>query len=135
MSSKYDRAAQRHFITSDDVRAASLRGETAITVCENSTVTDEARELAMKLGLLLDVSGQARPPLSAARTGATPPATAARATAGAAMPALPEDAGRRVADAIAAVLDELKLGGRAAQLAPVLTRRVFASLDRAAKGG
>ena len=131
MSSKYDRGAVRHFITSDDVHAASLRGETNIAVRDNSTVTDEARELAMKLGLHIDVPGQARTaPLASAMSR---PTTGAGANAGAAMPALPEDTGRRVADAIAAVLGELKLGERAPQLAPVLTRRVFAGLTKAAE--
>lgn len=124
MSSRYDRMAPRHFITSDDIRAASMRSEACIHVSDNSTVTDEARELAMKLGLRLDVPGQARPSPAAARSGPAQPA------AGAAMQALPEDTGRRVADAIAAVLGELKLGERAATLVPVLTRRVFAGLAK-----
>lgn len=124
MSSRYDRTAQRHFITSDDVRAASLRGETAIAVRDNSTVTDEAREIAMKLGLRLDAPGQARPAPPVARTGTAPPTVVASAT---------EDTARRVADAIAAVLAELKLGARAEQLAPMLTRRVFAGLAKGAE--
>ncbi len=135
MSSRFDQVARRHFITTDDIRTASLRGDAALAVPDNSTVTDEARELAMRLGLRLDVPGQMRPAAPAPRTttSAVSASAVAGAPAGAAMKTLPEDTSHRVADAIASVLGDLKLGERAAQLAPVLTRRVFAGLAKAAE--
>lgn len=142
MTSRFDRIAQRDFVTSDDIRAVSLRGETALAPRENSTVTDEARELAMKLGVRLDVPGHA-PAAQATSSPATRPSSpgpsasqdsvSARAPASVAMQTLSEDTGRRVAEAIAAVLSELKLGERAAAIAPVLTRRVIADLAKSAE--
>lgn len=129
MNSRYDRIASRNFVTSEDIRAAQARGDGHLAVRENSTVTDEARELAMKLGIRLDIPGASAPSSRAAQPAQAPQA----APAAPAMGTLPEDTGRRVADAIAAVLAELNLGARAAALAPILTRRVFAGLAKAAE--
>lgn len=120
MSSRYDRIASRKFITSDDLRAAQARGADRLEVQENYTVTDEARELAMKFGIRLDAPAAARAPATPSSTPAT-------------VKVPPGDMGDRVADAIVAVLSELGLGVRAAALTPVLTRRVFAGLAKAAE--
>jgi hypothetical protein len=120
MSSRYDRIAPRTFITGDDLRAVQARGENRLEVRENSTVTDEARELAMKFGIRLDAPAVA---------GATGSPTSMRPT----ISTRPEDMGRKIADAIAEVLSELDLGVRAAALTPVVTRRVFAGLAKAAE--
>jgi hypothetical protein len=147
MSSRYDRIAPRYFVTSDDIRSAHERGDAQFAIRDNCTVTDEARELAMKLGVRLDAPGAAGAQAakaalhasssvsSGAPASAAVPASPRTATAAAApaMRTLPEDTARRVADAIAAVLAELQLGARAASLAPVLTRRVFAGLARNAQ--
>lgn len=130
MNSRYDRVAQRHFITSDDIRAASLRGESALAVRDNITVTDEAREIATKLGIQLAMPSRLGPATVAP---ARSVASVAGANGGAPVQVPPKDTVRRVADAIAAVLDELKLGDRAAALAPVLTRRVLAGFSTAAE--
>lgn len=128
MTSRYDRIAPRNFITSEDVFAAQSRGEAQVAVRENSTVTDEAREVAMKLGIRLELPGMA----ASISTSAKKVTTASTAVSATAKPPL-EDADRKVADAIAAVLAELDLGERAATLAPILTRRVFAGLAKAAE--
>jgi hypothetical protein len=83
-------------------------------------VTDEARELAMKFGIRLDAPGRGT------RAG-DPVFHACHGESAAGRH------GDRVADAIVAVLSELGLGVRAAALTPVLTRRVFAGLAKAAE--
>lgn len=133
MNSRYDRATLRHFITSDDIRTASLRGDTVIAVRDNYTVTDEGRELALKLGLSLDMPGQAHVAAPTASDGQSGMALRQSTVAPAALKTLPDDTACRVAEAISAVLGELKLEECAASIAPVLTRRVFASLAKAAE--
>lgn len=128
MSSRYDRIAPRNFITREDILAAQSRGDAQVVVRENSTVTDEAREVAMKLGIRLDLPGA----LASNSSSAKRVTTATTAVSATAKPPL-EDADRKVADAIAAVLAELDLGERAATLAPILTRRVFAGLAKVAE--
>lgn len=135
MTSRYDRIAPRHFITAEDIRGAQTRGEAQLAVRDNSTITDEARELAMKFGIRLDVPGApARTPSAApAAAPSRPPIPAPASSPAVQAKTQSEDSGLRVADAIAAVLAELNLGARAASLAPVLTRRVYAGLAKAAE--
>lgn len=126
MTSRYDRIAPRHFITAGDIRTAQVRGDAQLSVHENSTITDEARELAMKLGIRLHLP-------DAPAASPVPSLKPAPASTASVMKTPPEDTGSKVADAISAVLAELNLGARAATLAPVLTRRVFAGLAKSAE--
>ena len=136
MSSRYDQSSLRRFVTSEEILAPSLRGDTTLVVRDNSTVTDEARELAMKLGMYLEDSSQIRATAASAQVSVTPERAAGSSKVPLSdMRTLPEDTARRVADAIAAVLSELKLSGCASSIAPVITRRVFAGLAKAAEKG
>lgn len=129
MPSRLEPILQRRFITSDDVRAAAARGDGSLVVQENCTVTDEARELALKHSLRL-VEERASVVTRAPVTSTAPPSRPAENPVPA-HPALPEDLAARVAQAVAAVLQELQLGDRAASLQPIVVRRVFAGLNAA----
>lgn len=125
MSGRDDMRQPRQFVTSDDVRSAAARNESHIVLPQNCTVTDEARELALKFSIRLDDAGAARPgPVAASPAprpkDAPPPA--------ADQPTLPEDTNRRVVEAVTQVLDGLNLGERKAALLPTIVRRVFAGL-------
>ena len=109
MHSPLESIAKRHFVTAEDVRSAHSQGVCDMRVPAMSTVTEEARELAMKLSVSLSTQAEAQESV-------LPLAIASN------------DLGTRVADAIAAVVDEMQLGDRAAALVPILTRRVFARL-------
>ncbi len=145
-SARYERIMKRRFITSDDIRAAASRGESALALPENSTVTEEARELALKLSIRLGDGGPGKPaPAPTARAaqavGRESPGPISGLLDGARLqPAAPGsgpalgagslsgDAGARISEAIAAVLQEMNLGSRAAAILPVVTRRVYAGL-------
>lgn len=125
MSSRLDRILPRRFVTSDDIRAAASRNEGHVTLPQNCTVTDEARELALKLSIRLDGPGMAKRAVAA-----TPPAARANDVAPASARAVaPEDANRRVVEAVTQVLEGLNLGERKAALLPMIVRRVLAGLE------
>ena len=147
-SARYDRIMKRRFITSDDIRAAASRRESALALPENSTVTEEARELALKLSIRLGDggSGNLAAPAPAARAAqaavpANPGPIASVLDGVRPKPAAPgsgptrntgslsDDAGARISDAIVAVLKEMNLEQRAAAILPVVTRRVYAGLS------
>jgi hypothetical protein len=118
--------AQRRFITSDDVRAAVARNENHITLPQNCTVTDEARELALKFAIRLDDANAARPAAPVASAPAQPRNDAPAPDA--VQQTWPEDTNRRVVEAVSQVLEGLDLGERKAVLLPTIIRRVFAGL-------
>jgi len=126
MSNWQDRRSQRQFITSDDVRSAASRNESQITIPQNCTVTDEARELALKFSIRLDDGARTqRAPASRPeeKRSSTSPSPAA------VHPTLPDDTNRRVVEAVTQVLDGLNVGDRKAVLLPTIVRRVFAGLQ------
>lgn len=120
-SARYERIMKRRFITSDDIRAAASRGESALALPENSTVTEEARELALKLSIRLGDGGPGKPPAPTARAaqavgrespgpisglldGARPQPAAPGSGPALGAGSLSGDAGARISEAIAAVL-------------------------------
>lgn len=125
MSSRVDGGVPRHFITSDDVRSAASRNQSHMTLPQNCTVTDEARELALKFSIRLDDAGAVKrspaegPP-------AQRPNGAAAVAAGRQTSA--DDTSGRVVEAVTQVLEELKLGERKAALLPIIVRQVIAGL-------
>lgn len=125
MSNRYDRRAPRQFITGDDIRYAAARNEREIEVPQNSTVTDEARELALKFAIRLDDCAMQRglAPAAPVHRPSTPSAPRA------AQPTLPDDTNRRIVEAVTAVLEGFDLGDRKADLLPTIVRRVFAGLQ------
>lgn len=145
-SARYERIMKRRFITSDDIRAAASRGESVLALPENSTVTEEARELALKLSIRLGEGGPGRSasaptgraapavgrenpgPISGLIDGARPKPGAPGSGSAPGMDSLSGDAGARISEAIVAVLQEMNLGPRAAAVLPVVTRRVYAGL-------
>ena len=60
MSSRFDRSMSRQFVTSDEVRSAASRSESHIAIPQNCTVTDEARELALKFSIRFGDAGTAK---------------------------------------------------------------------------
>jgi hypothetical protein len=118
--------AQRRFITSDDVRAAVARNENHIALPQNCTVTDEARELALKFAIRLDDAGTAKSAAPVASAPAQPRNDAPAPDA--VQQTWPEDTNRRVVEAVTQVLEGLDLGERKAVLLPTIIRRVFAGL-------
>jgi hypothetical protein len=126
MHPRFDSILKRRFITSDDVRHAAARGDGSLAVPENCTVTDEARELALKhsLNLQEQVGALAGTPETSANNlpktaEGSPPVPST----------LPDDLAARVAHAVDAVFQELNLGDRASTLLPIVTRRVLAGLN------
>jgi hypothetical protein len=125
MSNWYDRRALRQFITGDDVRYAASRNEREIRVPQNSTVTDEARELALKFAIRLDDGATPSAPAHNSRA----PGPSGAPAAGLAQQISPDDTNRRIVEAVTVVLDGLDLGDRKAVLLPTIVRRVFAGLQ------
>lgn len=125
MSNWYDRRAMRQFITGDDIRYAASRNEREIKIPQNSTVTDEARELALKFAIRLDDGATQRAPADNTRASrpSVPPAP------GGTQSTLPDDTNRKIVEAVTAVLEGLDLGDRKAVLLPTIVRRVFAGLE------
>jgi len=125
MSSRFDRSMSRQFVTSDEVRSAASRSESHIAIPQNCTVTDEARELALKFSIRLGDAGTAKRAAvadsPAQRLNNTPAPDAAQQT-------WPEDTNRRIVEAVTQVLEGLNLGERKAALLPTIVRRVFAGL-------
>lgn len=132
---------KRRFITTDDIQLAASRGESVLVLPVNCTVTEEAREIALKLSVRLDASGKC--PSAAAIEPAAPvprstiavgKAAAQQSTAVGPRPAVVTDGTSvRVSEAIAAVLREMNLGLGAAAILPVVTRRVYAGLSSGRK--
>ncbi|MCX7309003.1 MAG: hypothetical protein NTZ72_14090 [Afipia sp.] len=137
MSNRAERILSRQFITASDVSSAMLHDESSISIPENCTVTDEARELAQKHSIRFEGVGvQSRAPVaerptqSIVRVTPPPPPSAAQPPA---LKTLPEGLNRRVVEAASEVFKDLRLGDRkAAALLPTVIRRVFAefSTDR-----
>ncbi len=125
MSSRLDRILPRRFVTSDDIRSAASRNEGHVTLPQNCTVTDEARELALKLSIRLDGPGTAKQAVAAESSAERPKNASAPAVA---RTASPEDTNRRVVEAVTQVLEGLNLGERKAVLLPMIVRRVLAGL-------
>lgn len=125
MSSRADSILPRQFITSDDVRSAASRSESQMTIPQHCTVTDEARELALKLSIRLEEAGVGRRAPAANSPAQHPNNTPAPA---AAQPTRSDDMNRRVVEAVTQVLEGLNLGERRAALLPTIVRRVFAGL-------
>lgn len=125
MSDWYDKRAPRQFITGDDIRQAASRNEREVKISQNSTVTDEARELAMRLAIRLD-DGTAKRSVSLASSA---PRASGPSALSAAQPTLPDDTNKLIVEAVTAVLDGLDLGDRKAALLPTIVRRVFAGLE------
>lgn len=151
-STRYERIMKRRFITSDDIRVAVSRGESALAIPENTTVTEEARELALKLSIRLGDGGIGKPaapapaaraaqdaaqadlrPISSVLDGVQAKPAAPGAGSSPSMGALSDDAGTQISEAIIAVLKEMNLGPRAATVLPVVTRRVYAGLTAGRK--
>jgi hypothetical protein len=126
MSSRVEKIMLRKFITSDDVRAAAARNESHLTLPQTCTVTDEARELALKLSIRLGEAGAAKPAAPAASAPVQPRKDAPAPDA--VQQTWPEDTNRRVVEAVSQVLEGLDLGERKAILLPTIIRRVFAGL-------
>lgn len=151
-SARYDRILKRRFITSDDIRVAASRGESTLALPENSTVTEEARELALKLSVRLGDGGTGkRPanapvahvaqsvapakqaPISSVLDGVLPKPAEPGVEPSRSMASLSDDAGAKISEAISAVLKEMNLGQRTAAVLPVVTRRVYAGLSAGRK--
>jgi hypothetical protein len=126
MSSRLEKIALRQFITSDDVRAAATRNESHLALPQNCTVTDEARELALKLSIRLGEAAAAKPPAPVASAPVQPRKDASAPEAF--QQTWSEDTNRRVVAAVSQVLEGLDLGERKAILLPTIIRRVFAGL-------
>lgn len=140
-SARYERIMKRRFITSDDIQLAASRGESMLALPENCTVTEEAREIALKLSVRLDASGKVSPAVAT-----EPPARASRPTiAGGQKDTLPSMAvgpkpavlidgtSVRVSEAIAAVMKEMNLDLSVVTILPVVTRRVYMGLSSEGK--
>ncbi len=135
MSSRAERILSRQFITASDVSSAMLRDESSISIPENCTVTDEARELAQKHSVRFEGVGvQSRAPVaerpsqSIARVTTPPPPPSAVQPP--ALKTVPEGLNRRVVEAASEVFKDLRLGDhKAAALLPTVIRRVFAELS------
>lgn len=87
---------RREVITRTDIDALAARSQPAITIGEYCTITDEARELALKLGISVQYGNA----LTKAAAVPSPPASPSRP---------PASAGSGVSDAIAAVLRDMKV--------------------------
>ncbi|NGX95380.1 MAG: hypothetical protein G4V63_09175, partial [Candidatus Afipia apatlaquensis] len=92
MSDWYDKRAPRQFITGDDIRQAASRNEREVKISQNSTVTDEARELAMRLAIRLD-DGTAKRSVSLASSA---PRASGPSALSAAQPTLPDDTNKLI---------------------------------------
>ncbi|THD63403.1 MAG: hypothetical protein E7813_18435 [Bradyrhizobium sp.] len=96
-----------------------------MTIPQNCTVTDEARELALKFSIRLENAGAAKQ-APVANSPAQRPNNALAPAAD--QQTWPEDTNRRVVEAVTQVLEELNLVERKAALLPTIIRRVFAGL-------
>ena len=94
---------RREVITRADIDALAARNQQSITVGEHCTITDEAREHALKLGIPVQYGDvKAKTPAPAATPPSAPPASPRR-------PVAEETAGAGMSEAIVAVLREMKL--------------------------
>lgn len=125
MPIQIDKRLSRQFITSEDVRSVVSRGESHLPIPNNCTVTDEARELALKLSVRL---GDVGLPKSTQSAGSSPPRVPPSPNSAADQPSWPEDTNRRITEAASTVLKDLGLMELKATLLPIIVRRVFAGL-------
>lgn len=119
----------RHFVTAEDIRATNSQGGCVLRLPHNCTVTDDARELALKLSVRLEASE----PVSAVASQGTSPAPSAPAAASMSeisSSLLSDTLGAQIAEAIAAVIAEMQLGQCATALVPILIRRAYARLAK-----